>query len=253
MNSLRRLQSLFVEGDVFMYEAAGVDLDDVIAMLDDAGLSPSGKLPISAGAGAENNAGGKFVRFDAPPHLRKYAGKGGTLFLDVMNGVARVTKIVGGKSEITKFTSLGDLGKFLRIGAPASKTEAAETISLAAISDALDKAGLSPKAGSGEWVTFDLPSWLPTKGRGLARVSSKGTIRILVKVKGEMKVLDEFDSMEKLQRWSRKLKGDPKETKAAEKSPMACNECGYKFEKKITKGTVEVKCPQCGSYDTELA
>ena len=30
-----------------------------------------------------------------------------------------------------------------------------------------------------------------------------------------------------------------------------CLECGKTFKKKITKMTVEVKCPRCGGYDTE--
>jgi len=32
---------------------------------------------------------------------------------------------------------------------------------------------------------------------------------------------------------------------------MICNECGKKFKKKIGPKTFEVKCPKCGSYDTE--
>jgi Zn finger protein HypA/HybF involved in hydrogenase expression len=34
---------------------------------------------------------------------------------------------------------------------------------------------------------------------------------------------------------------------------MKCNECDRKFTKKITMKTVEVKCPKCGGYDTEIA
>lgn len=37
----------------------------------------------------------------------------------------------------------------------------------------------------------------------------------------------------------------------AEKTPMVCQECGAHFKKTIGKGTVEVKCPKCGGYDTE--
>jgi Zn finger protein HypA/HybF involved in hydrogenase expression len=33
---------------------------------------------------------------------------------------------------------------------------------------------------------------------------------------------------------------------------MICRECGHKFRKKISKKTVEVKCPKCGGYDTEI-
>lgn len=33
---------------------------------------------------------------------------------------------------------------------------------------------------------------------------------------------------------------------------MKCMECGKKFTKKIGKNTVEVKCPKCGSYDTDI-
>lgn len=32
---------------------------------------------------------------------------------------------------------------------------------------------------------------------------------------------------------------------------MRCNECGKKFKKKLGRNTFEVKCPKCGSYDTE--
>jgi Zn finger protein HypA/HybF involved in hydrogenase expression len=38
-----------------------------------------------------------------------------------------------------------------------------------------------------------------------------------------------------------------------ESTPMTCNECGAKFKKKLTAKTYEVKCPKCGSYDTEPA
>ena len=33
---------------------------------------------------------------------------------------------------------------------------------------------------------------------------------------------------------------------------MKCHECGKKFKKKIGKNTYEVKCPKCGSYDTDI-
>lgn len=36
-------------------------------------------------------------------------------------------------------------------------------------------------------------------------------------------------------------------------TPMRCNECGKRFKKKIGPRTFEVKCPKCGSYDTEPA
>jgi hypothetical protein len=36
-------------------------------------------------------------------------------------------------------------------------------------------------------------------------------------------------------------------------TPMECIECGRKFKKVIGKNTLEVKCPKCGSYDTEPA
>ena len=35
------------------------------------------------------------------------------------------------------------------------------------------------------------------------------------------------------------------------KIQMQCIECGKKFKKKIGSKTFEVKCPKCGSYDTE--
>jgi len=38
-----------------------------------------------------------------------------------------------------------------------------------------------------------------------------------------------------------------------ESTPMICRECGRKFKKIIGPKTFEVKCPKCGSYDTEPA
>ena len=32
---------------------------------------------------------------------------------------------------------------------------------------------------------------------------------------------------------------------------VLCNECGKYFTKTITAGTLEIKCPKCGGYDTE--
>lgn len=37
------------------------------------------------------------------------------------------------------------------------------------------------------------------------------------------------------------------------KTQMECMECGHKFKKKIGKKTIEVKCPKCGGYDTDVA
>ena len=37
-----------------------------------------------------------------------------------------------------------------------------------------------------------------------------------------------------------------------DKTPMECQECGNKFSKKLGKNTTEVKCPKCGSYDTDV-
>jgi len=34
-------------------------------------------------------------------------------------------------------------------------------------------------------------------------------------------------------------------------TPMVCIECRRKFKKIIGPKTFEVKCPKCGSYDTE--
>jgi DNA-directed RNA polymerase subunit RPC12/RpoP len=39
---------------------------------------------------------------------------------------------------------------------------------------------------------------------------------------------------------------------ASQSTQMICRECGKKFRKKISKKTVEVKCPKCGSYDTDV-
>ena len=33
---------------------------------------------------------------------------------------------------------------------------------------------------------------------------------------------------------------------------IQCNECGHKFKRTITKDTYEIKCPNCGGYDTEV-
>ena len=37
-----------------------------------------------------------------------------------------------------------------------------------------------------------------------------------------------------------------------EKTSMICRECGKKFKKTLGKKTVEVKCPKCGGYDTDV-
>ena len=44
---------------------------------------------------------------------------------------------------------------------------------------------------------------------------------------------------------SRRMTGPP--------TNMKCVECGKTFKKKIGPSTYEVKCPKCGSYDTEPA
>ena len=36
-------------------------------------------------------------------------------------------------------------------------------------------------------------------------------------------------------------------------TPMKCMDCGAKFKKKIGPKICEVKCPKCGSFDTEIA
>lgn len=38
----------------------------------------------------------------------------------------------------------------------------------------------------------------------------------------------------------------------AVKAEIECNECGHKFKKKVTSKTTEVRCPKCGSYNTEI-
>ena len=37
-----------------------------------------------------------------------------------------------------------------------------------------------------------------------------------------------------------------------EKVRMECLECGKSFNKTIGPRTLEVKCPKCGSYDTDM-
>ena len=39
----------------------------------------------------------------------------------------------------------------------------------------------------------------------------------------------------------------------SESTQFECMECGKKFKKKIGPKTFEVRCPSCGSYDTEPA
>ncbi len=36
------------------------------------------------------------------------------------------------------------------------------------------------------------------------------------------------------------------------KTEIECLECGHTFYKKIGLNTYEIKCPKCGSYDTDL-
>lgn len=36
-------------------------------------------------------------------------------------------------------------------------------------------------------------------------------------------------------------------------SELRCNECGKVFRKVLRPGTVEVQCPKCGGFDTEVA
>jgi Zn finger protein HypA/HybF involved in hydrogenase expression len=36
------------------------------------------------------------------------------------------------------------------------------------------------------------------------------------------------------------------------KTSMQCMDCGHQFKKKLGPRTTEVKCPECGSYDTEI-
>jgi len=50
-----------------------------------------------------------------------------------------------------------------------------------------------------------------------------------------------------------KYLGEVTEAKAAAAITMQCMECDKKFKKKIGPKTFEVKCPKCGSYDTEPA
>jgi len=42
-------------------------------------------------------------------------------------------------------------------------------------------------------------------------------------------------------------------SEAGRSTKMQCMECGAKFRKKIGPRTFEVKCPKCGSYDTDVA
>lgn len=67
-----------------------------------------------------------------------------------------------------------------------------------------------------------------------------------------------FKNMTAFDKWFDKNEGDIKinawlKEAKDEKTQMECIECGKKFKKKIGKNTYEVKCPKCGSYDTEPA
>lgn len=42
-------------------------------------------------------------------------------------------------------------------------------------------------------------------------------------------------------------------TNISPKVQMQCLECGKLFKKAIGPKTFEVRCPKCGSYDTDLA
>ena len=39
----------------------------------------------------------------------------------------------------------------------------------------------------------------------------------------------------------------------SDKAEMRCNECGKAFTRFIKSSTVDVRCPGCGGYDTEIA
>jgi Zn finger protein HypA/HybF involved in hydrogenase expression len=36
------------------------------------------------------------------------------------------------------------------------------------------------------------------------------------------------------------------------RSDIVCLECGHHFKRTIQATTVEIKCPRCGGYDTEI-
>jgi DNA-directed RNA polymerase subunit RPC12/RpoP len=36
------------------------------------------------------------------------------------------------------------------------------------------------------------------------------------------------------------------------KTAIICLECGHTFRKVIKSTTVEIKCPRCGGYDTDV-
>lgn len=80
-------------------------------------------------------------------------------------------------------------------------------------------------------------------------------ITVEYKRRGEKKVVNGFGSKKEAENWI-KITLDPKERKTAKineavTTQMQCMECGRKFKKKIGPKTFEIKCPKCGSYDTE--
>jgi len=36
------------------------------------------------------------------------------------------------------------------------------------------------------------------------------------------------------------------------KTKLKCYECGHRFQRTLKRATVEVKCPKCKGYDTDL-
>jgi hypothetical protein len=95
-------------------------------------------------------------------------------------------------------------------------------------------------SGTGFKWLLDHPYWNGTKVRRLER-----------EYRSADELIRKFVPMLADGSWA----GEVKAVRAASGSgtPMVCNECGAKFKKSIKPGTVEVKCPKCGGYDTEIA
>jgi len=63
------------------------------------------------------------------------------------------------------------------------------------------------------------------------------------------------DEIEEIAEMFEGLDGDLGEAKKpkGKGTLIHCNECDKQFRRKIGPRTVEIKCPKCGSYDTEPA
>ena len=64
----------------------------------------------------------------------------------------------------------------------------------------------------------------------------------------------EEETMDGISTMERKaaVKAIRNERRSGDRTKMVCLECGREFGKRIGANTYEVRCPRCGSYDTEV-